>query len=62
VNVRRDNTSGRTNLYLESATELWCADIRVRIAGNLKRFRKRGKDRDTVERWLQKKEKDLGII
>lgn len=62
MNTRRDNTSGRTNVYLESATDLWCADLRyLNDDGKQVRHRKRSKDRGEVEAWLDKKERELGL-
>lgn len=60
---RRDNKSGRTNLYLERSTDLWCADIRfLDDQGKQQRYRKRSKDRDTLEKWLDRKERELGLV
>jgi hypothetical protein len=62
LNTRKDNTSGRTNVYLESATDLWCADLRyLDDEGNQVRHRKRSKDRAEVEAWLTEKERELGL-
>lgn len=58
--MRTDNTSGRTNLHHEKATDFWCADIRVNVDGERKRYRKRSKDRAEAEAWLDAREHELG--
>jgi len=61
VKLRKDNRSGRTNVYFENEGDLWCAEIRILRNGRRIRRRRRSKDREDVERWLDEQEHLLGL-